>query len=239
MKIIHAKSYADLSRKAANIISAQVILKPNCVLGLATGSTPLGTYKQLIEWYNKDDIDFSQVTTFNLDEYVGLDPADPQSYHAYMRENLFDHVNLRKNAVHVPDGMVEDLADACKRYDALIQSHGGIDLQLLGIGKNGHIAFNEPGEAFEKDTHIVTLETSTLQANRRFFGTEEDMPKHAITMGIRMIMQAKKILLIADGESKRDILNKALYGPISAQVPASILQLHPDLTVVCHVEDKT
>lgn len=238
MKIIHAKSYADLSRKTANIISAQVIIKPNCVLGLATGSTPLGTYKQLIDWYNKDDIDFSQVTTFNLDEYVGLAPDNPQSYHAYMRENLFDHVNLRKEACHVPDGMASDPEEACRRYDAMIQNHGGIDLQLLGIGKNGHIAFNEPGEAFEKDTHIVSLDTSTLQANRRFFGPEEKMPQQAITMGIRLIMQAKKILLIADGPGKREILEKALFGPISAQVPASILQLHPDLTVICHVEDE-
>lgn len=239
MKIIQAKSYQDMSRKAANIISAQVILKPNCVLGLATGATPIGTYQQLIDWYRKDDIDFSRVTTFNLDEYVGLSPDDPQSYHAYMREIFFDHVNLQKNAVHLPDGMADDLPAACAHYDAAIASHGGIDLQLLGIGTNGHIAFNEPGEAFEKDTHIVSLDPSTLRANRRFFASPEEMPRQAITMGIRMIMQAKRILLLADGEGKRDILNKALYGPISAQIPASILQLHPDLTVICHVEERS
>ena len=237
MKIISAKSYQDLSRKAANIISAQVILKPNCVLGLATGSTPIGTYRQLAEWYRKDDIDFSAVTTFNLDEYVGLSPEDPQSYHYFMRVNLFSHVNLRPDCCHVPDGCAPDLAQACRDYDAAIAAHGGIDLQLLGIGGNGHIAFNEPGEAFEKNTHIVQLKESTIQGNKRFFESEDQVPRQAITMGIRLIMQARKILLIADGAAKKDALEKALYGPITAAVPASILQLHPDLTVISHVED--
>ena len=237
MKIIKAKSYQDLSRKAANLISAQVILKPECVLGLATGSTPIGTYRQLVEWYQKDDIDFSRVTTFNLDEYVGLSPENPQSYHAFMRRNLFDHVNLASERCHVPDGCATDLARACREYDAAIAEKGGIDLQLLGIGGNGHIAFNEPGEAFEKDTHIVALKESTIQANQRFFASADQVPRQAITMGIRLIMQARKILLIAEGTAKKQALEQALFGPISAQVPASILQLHPDLTVICHVEE--
>lgn len=236
MRVIKAKSYQDLSRKAANILSAQVILKPNCVLGLATGNTPLGTYRQLADWYRKDDIDFSRVTTFNLDEYVGLGPDDPQSYHGYMRQNLFDLVNLRPEACHLPNGCAADLSTACREYDAAISEAGGIDLQLLGIGSNGHIAFNEPGAAFEKDTHIVTLRESTRLANSSFF-PDGCVPHQAITMGIRLIMQARKILLIADGPRKRDALHKALYGPISAEVPASILQLHPDLTVICHVEE--
>lgn len=236
MRIIKAKSYQDLSRKAANIISAQVILKPNCVLGLATGSTPLGTYRQLVEWYRKDDIDFSKVTTFNLDEYVGLRPDDPQSYYSYMRQNLFDLTNLRPGSCHVPDGCAVDLAAACRDYDAAISEAGGIDLQLLGIGSNGHIAFNEPGAAFEKDTHIVSLRESTIAANSRFF-PDGCVPRQAITMGIRLIMQARKILLIADGPGKRNALHRALYGPISAEIPASILQLHPDLTVICHVKE--
>lgn len=237
MKIIKAKSYQDLSRKAANLISAQVILKPECVLGLATGSTPIGTYRQLVEWYQKDDIDFSRVTTFNLDEYVGLSPENPQSYHAFMRRNLFDHVNLAPERCHVPDGCATDLARACREYDAAIAEKGGIDLQLLGIGGNGHIAFNEPGEAFEKDTHIVALKESTIRANQRFFASADQVPRQAITMGIRLIMQARKILLIAEGTAKKRALEQALFGPISAQVPASILQLHPDLTVICHVEE--
>ena len=237
MKIIKAKSYQDLSRKAANLISAQVILKPECVLGLATGSTPIGTYRQLVEWYQKDDVDFSRVTTFNLDEYVGLSPENPQSYHAFMRRNLFDHVNLAQERCHVPDGCATDLARACREYDAAIAEKGGIDLQLLGIGGNGHIAFNEPGEAFEKDTHIVALKESTIQANQRFFASADQVPRQAITMGIRLIMQARKILLIAEGPAKKQALEQALFGPISAQVPASILQLHPDLTVICHVEE--
>ena len=232
MKIIKAKSYQDLSRKAANLISAQVILKPECVLGLATGSTPIGTYRQLVEWYQKDDVDFSRVTTFNLDEYVGLSPENPQSYHAFMRRNLFDHVNLAPERCHVPDGCATDLARACREYDAAIAERGGIDLQLLGIGHNGHIGFNEPGGAFEKETHCVALTENTIQANARFFGPGEKVPTHAYTMGIKTIMSAKKILLIASGEDKAEILNKMICGPIVPAVPASVLQLHNDVTVV-------
>ena len=232
MKVIEAKNYADLSRKAANIISAQVILKPDAVLGLATGSTPVGTYKQLIEWYNKGDIDFSLTKTINLDEYVGLTPDNEQSYRYFMNHNLFDHINIDKKNTNVPNGTAPDMEAECLRYDALIKSLGGIDLQLLGIGHNGHIGFNEPGQAFEKTTHIVTLGESTIEANARFFGSKDEVPKQAITMGIKSIMQAKKLLLIANGKDKEDIVNKALYGAVTPAIPASILQIHPDLTVI-------
>lgn len=232
MNIIRAKDYQDMSRKAANIISAQIIMKPDCVLGLATGSSPVGTYKQLIEWYNKGDLDFSKVTTINLDEYKGLGPDNDQSYRYFMNTNLFDHVNIDKSRTFVPDGLEPDPQKACAAYNEIIRSHGGIDLQLLGLGRNGHIGFNEPGAAFEKETHCVDLTESTIEANKRFFACEEDVPKQAYTMGIKNIMQAKKILLIAGGEEKAEALRNSLYGPITPSVPASILQLHNDVTVI-------
>ena len=232
MKIIRAKDYYDMSRKAANIISAQVIMKPNCVLGLATGGTPVGTYKQLVEWYNKGDLDFSEVTTVNLDEYRGLPREHAESYWSFMHRNLFDLVNINPAAINLPDGTNMDAEAECARYDYVIKRVGGIDLQLLGIGHDGHIGFNEPGAAFEKETHCVDLTESTIKANARFFETMDDVPKQAYTMGIKNIMTAKKILLVATGEAKADALYKSLYGPITPNVPASILQLHPDVTVV-------
>ncbi len=232
MRIINVKNYQQLSRKAANIISAQVILKPDCVLGLATGSSPVGTYKQLIEWYNKGDIDFSEVTTVNLDEYVGLCESDEQSYRRFMQENLFDHVNIRRENTFVPDGLADDLAEECAAYDARIRHLGGIDLQLLGIGFDGHIGFNEPSDVFDKATHVVDLHESTIKANSRFFASEADVPRQAISMGMVSIMQARKILLIANGQGKKEILGKALYGPVTPQLPASLLQLHNDVTVI-------
>ena len=232
MRIIEAKGYADLSRKAANLISAQVILEPRSVLGLATGSTPVGAYKQLIEWYEKGDIDFSKVRSVNLDEYIGLDGNNDQSYRYFMNTNLFDHININKANTYVPDGMASDMEAECRRYDELIESLGGVDLQVLGIGHDGHIGFNEPDNAFEKTTHVVNLQEATIKANARFFGSEEAVPKKAVTMGIKSIMQAKKILLIASGPDKRDIVKKALNGPVTPSIPASILQFHPNLTVV-------
>ena len=232
MKIIRAKDYKDMSRKAANIISAQVIMKPNCVLGLATGGTPVGAYAQLVDWYNKGDLDFSEVTTVNLDEYRGLPKEHPESYWSFMHKNLFDKVNIRPEAIHLPDGTNPDAADACKKYNEIIHSVGGIDLQLLGLGPNGHIGFNEPGEAFEKETHCVALTESTIEANSRFFENRDDVPRYAYSMGIKSIMQAKKILLVASGAGKADAMYAALCGPITPAVPASILQLHNDVTVV-------
>lgn len=232
MMIYRAKNYQDMSRKAANIISAQIILKPDCVLGLATGSSPIGTYQQLIKWYQKGDLDFSRVTSINLDEYKGLGPDNPQSYRYFMNTNLFNHVNIDKARTFVPNGLEENSLKACSDYNGIIAREGGIDLQLLGLGHNGHIGFNEPDDKFEKETHCVDLTESTIEANKRFFDSEDDVPKQAYTMGIRNIMQAKKILVIVSGESKAEILNEVLNGPITPAVPASILQLHNDVTIV-------
>ena len=232
MKIYKAKDYTDMSRKAANIISAQVIMKPNCVLGLATGSTPIGTYDQLVEWYNKGDLDFSEVTTVNLDEYKGLPRTNDQSYYYFMHQHLFDRVNIDPERTNVPNGMEPDAEKECGRYEELIRSLGGVDLQLLGLGHNGHIGFNEPGEAFEKETHCVDLTESTIEANKRFFASADDVPKQAYTMGIKTIMQAKKILIVVNGENKADIVERAFFGPVTPEVPASILQLHNDVTLV-------
>lgn len=229
---LQSKDYKDMSRKAANIISAQVIMKPNCVLGLATGSTPIGTYDQLVEWYNKGDLDFSEVTTVNLDEYKGLPRTNDQSYYYFMHQHLFDRVNIDPERTNVPNGMEPDAEKECGRYEELIRSLGGVDLQLLGLGHNGHIGFNEPGEAFEKETHCVDLTESTIEANKRFFASADDVPKQAYTMGIKTIMQAKKILIVVNGENKADIVERAFFGPVTPEVPASILQLHNDVTLV-------
>ena len=232
MRIYKTKDYEDMSRKAANIISAQVILKPDCVLGLATGSTPIGLYKQLVEWYEKGDLDFSEVKTVNLDEYKGLNRENDQSYYYFMHDNLFNHINIPEENTHLPNGMEMDSEKECARYTKLIQSMGGVDLQLLGIGHNGHIGFNEPSESFDKDVHCVNLTQSTIEANKRFFASADDVPKQAYTMGIKTIMQAKKILIVANGEGKADIVRDAFFGPITPQVPASVLQLHNDVTLV-------
>ena len=207
-------------------------MKPNCVLGLATGSTPIGTYEQLVEWYHKGDLDFSKVTSVNLDEYRGLEKSNDQSYDYFMHEHLFDKVNIHPENVNLPDGMAEDAEKECKRYEELIRSLGGVDLQLLGLGHNGHIGFNEPGAAFEKETHCVNLTERTIEANKRFFASADDVPKQAFTMGIKTIMQAKKILVIASGEDKAEILKEAFFGPVTPAVPASILQLHNNVIVV-------
>ena len=232
MRIYRAKDYYDMSRKAANIISAQVIMKPDCVLGLATGSTPIGLYQQLVAWYEKGDLDFSEVRTVNLDEYKGLSRENDQSYYYFMHHNLFDHVNLPAENSHLPNGMEPDSDKECRRYSELIRSMGGVDLQLLGIGHNGHIGFNEPGDAFDNDVHCVNLTQSTIEANKRFFASADDVPKQAYTMGIKTIMQAKKILIVASGEDKADIVRDAFFGPITPKVPASVLQLHNDVTLV-------
>lgn len=232
MKIIRAKDYKDMSRKAANIISAQIIMKPNCVLGLATGSTPIGAYEQLVEWYRKGDLDFSTVTTVNLDEYKGIPKEHEQSYYYFMREKLFSKVNIDPERTFLPDGMEPNSEKACNDYNRIIASVGGIDLQLLGLGHNGHIGFNEPGMAFEAQTHCVNLTESTMKANQRFFASIKDVPRQAYTMGIKTIMQAKKILVVVSGEDKADILKTAFFGAITPGVQASVLQLHNDVTIV-------
>ena len=232
MIIYAGKDYYDVSRKAANIMSAQIIMKPRAVLGLATGSTPIGMYKQLIEWYKKGDLDFSQVTSVNLDEYKGLSGDNDQSYRYFMNTNLFDHVNIDKSRTYVPNGLEEDSEKACADYNEIIRSVGGVDMQLLGIGGNGHIGFNEPGQAFETGTHCVDLQESTIEANKRFFASEADVPRQAYTMGIKTIMQAKKILVVVSGEDKAEIVKKAFFGPVIPGVPASILQMHNDVILV-------
>ena len=232
MKIIKAKDYEDMSRKAANIISAQVILKPDCVLGLATGSTPIGAYKQLAAWYEKGDVDFAEVSTYNLDEYRGLSHDDPQSYHYFMRENFFDHINIDLNNTHVPDGSNPDAAAACSEYDKIVAAAGYPDLQLLGIGNNGHIGFNEPDDHFSKGTHCVDLTESTIQANSRLFDSIDDVPRQAYTMGTQTIMYARMILVVANGEAKAQAVHDMCYGPVTPECPASILQLHTNCVVV-------
>lgn len=231
MRIIKASNYNEMSRCAANIIAAQITLKPDSVLGLATGSTPIGTYKLLVKGYQQGNLDFSKVKSVNLDEYCGLDGSHDQSYRYFMNTNLFNHVNIDMANTNVPNGIATDLEQECKRYDRLIEELGGVDLQLLGIGHNGHIGFNEPNEFFDKTTHVVDLKQSTIDANSRFFEKIEDVPKRAITMGIKSIMSAKKVLLVA-GADKKDIIERALFGPITPQVPASVLQFHNDLIVV-------
>ena len=232
MKFITVKTYEELSKKAADIIAAQIILKNDCVLGLATGSSPVGTYKNLIKKVENGEISFKNVTSVNLDEYVGLDGGHDQSYRYFMNDNLFDHVDIDKSKTYVPNGCAEDLDTEGEAYDELIKSLGGIDLQLLGLGLDGHIGLNEPDDFFTAATHSVTRDPSTIDANSRFFASKDDVPKSAITMGMMSIMQAKRILMVANGKAKLDIIKKAMEGPVDPKVPASILQLHPDVTVI-------
>lgn len=235
MRIVKTKTYEEMSAIAAGIIGGQVLLKPNCVLGLATGSSPIGTYKDLVKSYEDGVLDFSEVRTVNLDEYCGLDGTNPNSYRYFMNDNLFDHVNIDKANTHVPNGHADNLEEEAVRYESFIQSLGGIDLQLLGIGHNGHIGFNEPTGNFPATVHTVQLTESTINANSRLFERREDVPTQAITMGIGTIMKAKKILLIA-GPDKAEIVEKACFGKVTPEVPASVLQLHPDVTVILSAE---
>ena len=232
MRIYVTEDYNAMSRKVANLLAAQVMMKPDCVLGLATGSTPVGAYQRLVELYRAGDVDFSQVRSINLDEYVGLAPTHDQSYRYFMQTNLFDHVNIDPASTNVPNGMAADPEAECLRYNQVIRDMGGIDIQVLGMGHNGHIGFNEPGHAFELETHVVNLTESTIEANARFFASREEVPRRAITMGIKSIMQARQILVVVSGESKADIVKAAFTGPVVPEVPASILQMHPDVVLV-------
>ena len=232
MRLIRARDYQDAGRKVANIISAQVILKPDCVLGLATGSSPVGAYQQLIKWCDKGDVDFSQTKTVNLDEYVGLAADHDQSYSYFMHQNFFDHINIDPNNTNLPNGLELDAAKECARYDKVIANLGGVDLQLLGIGANGHIGFNEPADQFSTGTNRVDLTASTISANSRFFENENMVPRQAYTMGMLAIMQAKRIVMIATGANKAQAVYDAFCGPVTPQMPASILQLHPDFVLV-------
>lgn len=232
MRVIITKDYNEMSRKAAKIIAEQIRRKPNSVLGLATGSTPLGAYKELIRIHKEEDLDFSKIITFNLDEYYGLAPTHPQSYHYFMFENLFNHININPKNVHIPDGLAKDVEVFCEQYEAEIKKVGGIDLQLLGIGRDGHIAFNEPGSPLMGRTRQVALAEETIKDNARFFKSEEEVPRLAITMGCGTIMEAKKLILLANGEGKADAVAATIEGPITSQITASILQMHPNVTII-------
>lgn len=232
MELVRAKDYNDMSRKAANVISAQVILNPKSVLGLATGDTPKGTYAQLAEWQKKGDCSFAQCSSYNLDEYVGLTADHPQSYHYFMRENFFDKIDIDLANTHVPDGAAADVEVACADYDRMVAEAGYPDIQLLGIGRNGHIGFNEPDDHFARGTHCVDLTQSTIEANSRLFDSIDEVPRQAVSMGIQTIMYARRILILASGADKAQAVRDMVYGLITPQVPASILQLHPNCTVI-------
>lgn len=232
MRVIIAKNYEDMSKKAAEFMAEFVNAKPNCVLGLATGGTPVAMYKELIKMNKEGKVDFSKATSINLDEYKGLSGEHDQSYRYFMNTNLFNHINIDKSKTFVPNGLAQDVDKECKEYDKRIESFGGIDLQLLGIGNNGHIAFNEPNEFLHMGTHLTRLTENTIEANSRFFESKEEVPTEALTMGLGGIMKAKKILLIASGESKAEIISKLLEGKITTNVPATLLQVHPDVTLI-------
>lgn len=232
MKYFETETYQEACALAAAQLGDQIRSKPDSVLGLATGSTPVGAYDLLAQQHAAGLLDVSRLTTFNLDEYVGLPTEDPNSYFRFMRDQLFDRIGLPVSATHIPNGMAADPEEECARYEAALTAAGGVDLQLLGLGLNGHIGFNEPGTPLETPTHVITLTPSTREANARFFASLEEVPTHALTMGLRTIMQARSILLMACGPQKRDILQAALHGPVTPEVPASVLQLHPALTVI-------
>jgi glucosamine-6-phosphate deaminase len=232
MEVIITKDYDDMSRVAAGVIADQIRTKPNSVLGLATGGTPVGTYKELIRRHKEGELDFSKVVTFNLDEYIGLPKTHDQSYFYFMHENLFNHVNANPASVHVPDGMAKNPEAFCAWYEDEIDKAGGLDLQLLGIGSDGHIAFNEPGSSLGSRTRMKTLTEETIEDNARFFDKKEDVPRFAITMGVGTILEAKQLLLVANGEKKAETVRKFIEGPITSQITASALQLHPDAIVV-------
>ena len=229
MRVIKTENYEETSRRAAEIVAEQIRRKPDSVLGLATGSSPVGMYDELVRM----ELDFSAITTVNLDEYYGLAPENEQSYRYFMNQHLFDRVNIHKERTYVPNGLAADPEKECAEYDRRIEELGGIDLQVLGMGLNGHIGFNEPGDSFPVGTHLVTLADSTIAANARFFNSESEVPRQALSMGLKQIMCASKILLIVHGKAKEETLNKALNGPVTPHLPASLLQLHPDVTVVC------
>jgi len=236
MKVIITKDYEEMSKTAATLFAAEILENPNTILGLATGSTPIGLYRELVAMYEKGRLDFSQVRTFNLDEYKGLQPEHNQSYHYFMNANLFSHINIRQENIHVPDGNGCEEEDAGETYEELIKKTGQIQIQLLGLGENGHIGFNEPADAFTKTTGEIELTDSTIEANKRFFEKKEDVPRKAISMGIGTIMHAQKIVLLVNGKKKARILKEVIEGPVTPKVPGSILQFHPHVTVICDAD---
>lgn len=232
MRVMVVNNYEEMSKKAAAMVSSQVILKHDSVLGLATGDTPLGMYRELIELFKNKEVDFSDITTFNLDEYYGLNRKNTQSYYYYMNHNFFEHINIKSENTHIPDGTAIDINKECKLYEEQIKKSGGIDIQILGIGANGHIGFNEPDVNFEAETHLVNLDKRTIEANSRLFNSKDEVPTKAISMGIKTIMQSKMIVLLANGEVKAEAILKTVKGKICPEVPASILQIHPNVMII-------
>lgn len=232
MRVIKVKDYNEMSDVAAHFIASQVMLNPKSVLGFATGSTPIGTYEKIVDLYQKGIVSFSGCTAFNLDEYIGLSSEDPQSYAYFMKENLFKHVDFDPMKINIPNGNHKDVEAECSHYEEAIEAKGGIVLQLLGIGRNGHIGFNEPDVKFEALTHEVFLDEDTIQANARFFESIEQVPKRAISMGLKSIMHSRKILVLASGEEKAEAVAKMVRGPVIPSLPASVLQLHPDVVLI-------
>ena len=236
MRIIICDNYDELSKKAAKIVASQITLKPDSVLGLATGSTPVGMYNELIKLYRHGELDFSEVKTFNLDEYYPIKKKNNQSYDYFMRENLFSKINIKNENIHIPNGETENPETECIEYEKQIKSSGGIDLQILGIGRNGHIGFNEPDATLNSFTHLTNLTENTIKANSRFFENEEEVPKKALTMGISTILNAKKIILLASGANKRKVVSELISGGINTNIPATMLKTHPDVVLICDRE---
>ncbi|WNS75047.1 glucosamine-6-phosphate deaminase [Bacillus sp. DTU_2020_1000418_1_SI_GHA_SEK_038] len=236
MKIIRTANYEEMSKKAAEIMIDRIRNNPEITLGLATGSTPKGVYQKLIEDHVQHMTSYKKITTVNLDEYVGIDEHDPNSYHYFMKEQLLDHIDIPASQTHLPNGMAENLHEECSKYEALIDSFGGIGLQLLGIGENGHIGFNEPGTPFSSKTHMIKLEEDTRRANARFFNSLEEVPTHAVTMGIATIMASKEIILLASGKSKANAIHQLINGEIHESIPASALKNHPNFTIIADDE---
>ena len=236
MQLYVVDNYQQMSEKAAGVVANQVASKNDSVLGLATGSTPEGMYQELINLHRQGTVDFSRVTTFNLDEYIGLSPDHPQSYNHYMHSKLFNHININPEHINIPSGVADDIEAACNEYEQKISAVGGIDLQLLGIGVNGHIGFNEPAESLPTFTHRVNLSAATIEANSRFFDSQAEVPRQAITMGLGSIMHARRILLLASGRNKAEAIRNTINGKIATQVPASLLQLHRELILIVDQE---
>lgn len=236
MRILIGKDYAEISKKAALMVAAQIMLKPNSVLGLATGSTPLGLYRELIVMFQRGELDFSAVKTVNLDEYYPIAPDHPQSYHYFMYDHLFNHINVKPENIHLPKGNTDRVKAECDAYERMITQSGGIDLQVLGIGVNGHIGFNEPHSYLHAQTHLVDLAEETIQVNSRFFATPDDVPRQALTMGMGTILKARRILLMANGRSKAEALKKTVNGLVTTECPSSFLQTHPAVTLICDQE---
>ena len=233
MRVILCDTYEEISKHAAKLVASQIYLKPNCVLGLATGSTPIGLYEELVRLYRAGEISFQEVITFNLDEYYPISPENSQSYHHFMNRHLFSKVDIRPENVHILNGETDNPDEECRKFDEEIENCGGIDLQILGIGRNGHIGFNEPDDALNTSTHITDLTQSTIEANSRFFDSMESVPRQALTMGIATILTSKKIILLANGKEKHEAVSQLLTEEIDTEVPATMLKIHPDVVLIC------